>query len=581
MEELTLTDYLAILRRWNKVFVVTGLVILVSSMFFVAQWKNYRSTATVQIEEPEVAPNAQSAEAPAERRISEIEQKVLSTGTLAEIIAKFNLYAKARASKPIADIAEDMRKKIKLDFVSASGRGGSIAFTVSFDYSEPLICQRVTDELVTRFLDEDLKARRSEAQLTSAFYATQIEALEASLSEQEKKIAEFHEKNGTTRPENFAYNQQAVNNLAQNIQSIDTQLATISSSLTALRTQFVATDPYSRVSTDGQSLTTPSAELKALKSHASTMTAQYGPEHPDVVKIRNQIAALQSHVSQKNAQDSGQLKAQIEDVRTKLEAAQKTYSPEHPDVVAMKSNLKNLENTLASQKSGVSKDGIIEDADNPAYLQLVAQLHILEEQQKTLTSQRADLQAQLDGYQKLLTQNPQAEQELAVLTRDYDNAQSRYREIKEKKMMADMNTQVEQDRKGQRLSLINPPALPIDTQPKHILLILGSIIASLIGALAGVAIAQLITGFIIGSQLVELTAGSMPLVEIPHIYTKEEISNSTRHRVQYRAKGLFLIWANRILNRVDPEREIAGRSMKKLSALASKFSKIYAKLMRS
>ncbi|MDD3370891.1 MAG: hypothetical protein PHE27_03590 [Alphaproteobacteria bacterium] len=574
MEELTLGDCIAIFRRWKKIFFLSAALLLALSLVFVSRWSNYRSTATIQIEQPEVTPAAQRDKtSSAERRISEIQQKVLSTGTLAEIITKFNLYPASRKSLPIAAIASGMRKKIKLDFVAASGKEGMIAFRVSFDYHEPLRSQQVTDELVSRFLDEDLKARRSEAQQTSAFFGTQIEVLEASLTEQEKKIAEYHEKNGLSRPENFAYNQQIASSLSQNLQGIDNQLTATTGSLSALRAQLVATDPYSRVSVDGQSLTTPTTELKALKSHYAAMTSQYGPEHPDVIKVRNQIAALQAQVRKRDVKSSASLKAQIDDVRTKLETSQKEYGPEHPDVVALKNKLGTLEGKLSAQAPGTDGDGIIEDADNPAYLQLVAQFHILEEQRKSLTAQRADIQTQLDNYQKVLVQNPQAERELAALTRDYENAQIRYREIKEKKMIADMHTQVEQDRKGERLSLVNPPELPMDTQPRRKLLLLASLVASIFCGLAAVVAAQLLSGAIVGPRMLGHAIGALPLVEIPHIYTKEEIKNSAYFRMKRAGLNLFSVYGSRVLDRVDPDREYVGKCKKAAATFADFFKK--------
>ena len=56
--------------------------------------------------------------------------------------------------------------------------------------------------------------------------------------------------------------------------------------------------------------------------------------------------------------------------------------------------------------------------------------------------------------QHAVAENPMLEQEMARLSRDYENAQLRYRDLKEKKMAADMDEQMIQDRKGQRLSVV-------------------------------------------------------------------------------------------------------------------------------
>ncbi len=564
MEELNLGDYFAILRRWKKLFIGTSLAVFAIAMIFVLHWSNYRSTATVQVEQPEissdaVAPLGSSAreqrEALADQRISLLQQKVLSTGSLIEIITKFDLYREEREDTPIAYVAKNMAEKIKLELVSSSVANPSaakqapaaIAFNLSFDYSNQLKAQQVTDELVTRFLDEDLKQRRTEAEETSAFLAKQIEGLEQSLSEQEKKIADFQKEQGVTRPESLTFNQQIVAQLTLNLQSLDSQIASNEGNLGALRGQLVAVDPYSRLLAGGQVMTTPSVQLKALQSEYASLTAQYGPEHPDVVKVRHKIEGLQAH-GIRTTKQTAQLKSQISDARAKLEEAHKSYGPEHPDVLALRSKLNKLEDQLAKQKPMSDVSGVVSDADNPVYLQFSAQVRSAEEQRKALLQQRADLQAQIDKYHAALVQNPEAQQELAALTRDYENAQMRYRELKSKKLTADMSEQMQKDRRGERLTLINPPELPIRTKPSKKILALGALMASLMAGFGAAAAAQMLRQGLVGIHAIESAVGVAPLVAIPHIDIREETERSMGQR--FKRQGVAL--ARRILTRVAP-----------------------------
>jgi uncharacterized protein involved in exopolysaccharide biosynthesis len=571
MEELTLADYFAILRRWKKLFAFVVAVFFILSFAYAVQWKNYRSAATVQIEQSEISATATAVpgnaqdqiQALADQRISSLQQKVLSIGSLIEVITKFNLYPALRETTPIAEVAAKMHKKIKLQLVSSTLANPSaankqalsaIAFTLSFDYSDPLVTQQVTDELVSRFLDEDLKDRRAEAQQTSAFLGVQIAALEASLSEQEKKIAEFQKEQGVTRPENLAFNQQLVATLTLNMQSLSAQIATNEGTLGTLRGQLASADPYSRVVADGQLLTTPSVQLKALQSQYATLTAQYGSQHPDVAKVRRQIEALRTQVGRGN-KTASRLKAQIVDTRTNLDAAEKTYGPDHPDVVGLKNKLQKLEDQLANEKGGNAAQGVVDDADNPAYLQLVAQLSAAQEQHKALTKQREDLQAQIEKYQTALIQNPAAQQALAELSRDYDNSQLRYRELREKKMAADMVEQMQRDRTGERLTLINPPELPLGTQPRRLILLMAGIMLSAMAGFGSVFAAQLVNQSIVGMRHLETVVGVAPLVAIPHIYTRDEKKNSWAWRVKRLA---YLFITSKVVpyyERFDPQHE--------------------------
>ncbi|MDR3450291.1 MAG: hypothetical protein P4M15_11200 [Alphaproteobacteria bacterium] len=538
MEELGLRDYVTVLRRWHKLFAFTVLVILAASLTVALRWSNYRSTATVQIEQPEISSNVtapaggdgDAARAAADQHLGELQQKVESTSSLIDLITKLDLYPGARKHRPIADVAGGMRKKIKVEFIDnplkSTATSPAIAFSISFDYNDPLLAQQATDELVTRFLDEDLKERHAQAQTTSDFLAAQITAMEESMSEQEKKIADFEKQHGVTRPDELAFNQQAAANIGLNLQNLSSQISGNEGTIGSLRGQMASIDPYARVMADGQILTTPAVQLKALQSQYATLTAQYGADYPDVIKVKHQIEALQAQTGARSG--TADLHAQITDTRTNLAAAEKTYGPEHPDVVALKDKLQKLEDAMVRHPSGrlPGTNGVVGDADNPAYLQVASQLQAAEDQHKILLDQQGELQKQQQIYQNAIIANPEAEKEMASLSRDYDNAQLRYRELKEKKMAADMDLQMQQDRKGQRLSVINPPELPGGTHPARLILALGGMLFSLLGGLTAVAAAQMWHQSVIGSRQLAMIAGAAPLVCIPYIMTEQERSRA-------------------------------------------------------
>jgi hypothetical protein len=181
--------------------------------------------------------------------------------------------------------------------------------------------------------------------------------------------------------------------------------------------------------------------------------------------------------------------------------------------------------------------GIVGDADNPAYLQLVMQIRAAEEQRKALTDQRGKLLSMQEEYQKAIMANPEAQRELSELSRDYDNAQLRYRELKAKKMAADMELKMQEERKGERLSLLNPPELPTGTSPSRKLLLLAGLLMAGGCGLAMVVFLQIVSGCVVGARQVEDIVGVAPLVCIPHIATREEIQTSWQGRA--RAAALY------------------------------------------
>lgn len=558
MEEINLMDFLSVLWRRKRLFFATAATVFLLAAISAFHWSNYRSVATVEVALPEVAmqmineESQLSREAMADLRISYLQQKVLSTGSLVEIITKFNLYAEARKTRPVADIVGRMRRDIRLEFVGSSGSAtktstqrSTIAFNLSFDYDQPLLAQQVTNELVSRFLDEDIKQRQSQAKETTAFLSAQIKSLEESLAEQEKKIAEFRSQYGDTRPDALAFNQSAMTSLMMSVQNLDAQISSTSGTLGSLQAQLASLDPYSRVIGEGQVLTTPTIQLRAAKAEYAALSAKYGAEHPDVIKARRQVESL-SRVAggrPKNlvtTEDIAPLKAMVSDLQAKLSEAQKTKGAENPDVIALQNQLQGLEKQIEEKsKKMVSFDWVKQDADNPAYLAVVAQIQATIERSKALEEQRAALQEQMNKYQKAVIENPDVEKKMAELSRDYATAQERYRQLQAKKMEAEMNEAIENDRVGQRLLIINPPELPTKTQPSRLTFLLAGFVLAFVSGFAVVVGAQFMTQSVVGARHLESLIGVPPLVVVPHIVTRKEQNSVTRRKAQLVALGLF------------------------------------------
>ena len=117
---------------------------------------------------------------------------------------------------------------------------------------------------------------------------------------------------------------------------------------------------------------------------------------------------------------------------------------------------------------------------------------------------------------------------MAALSRDYENAQLRYRELKEKKMAADMDAQMEEQRIGERLIVIVPPQLPTHTQPPRILLLLGGFILALMGGVASVAASEALNQSVHGTRHLGSLIGVAPLVSVPYIYAPGESGRTVR-----------------------------------------------------
>ena len=124
------------------------------------------------------------------------------------------------------------------------------------------------------------------------------------------------------------------------------------------------------------------------------------------------------------------------------------------------------ENLIAASKSKNTggQRRLSSDAANPtlstAGRQLQGQLQANQLEIKNRESSIASLKERIDEYQGRLNMEPATEQELADLTRGYDQSKANYDDLLKKKDQSEMATSMEEMQQGERFTMLDPPSLP-------------------------------------------------------------------------------------------------------------------------
>ncbi|HYD32265.1 MAG TPA: Wzz/FepE/Etk N-terminal domain-containing protein [Azospirillaceae bacterium] len=537
MNGVSLHDILNILRR-RKWQLLVPFVLVFSLTVFVAAILPpvYRSTATVLIEEPDVPKELvrSSASSMAEQRMQMIQQKIMSAPDLADMIKQFGLYTKPN-EKPSssAETVDRMRTAIKITPVTAevndrlTGRPiqMSIGFMLSFEYGNPVMAQRITNELVSRFLNENLKERRERSSQAIGFLSAELKRLEDTMREQEEKIAEFKARNAGALPEDLSFNQQLVERNERDLTELTRQLQLIEQRRTALRAQLAQVDPSAPAVVGGRMVASPATQLKILEMEYVSLKARYGPDHPDVNKAKREIEALRAIAG---GDDIALATAQqLDDLRNELAKSEQRLGPEHPDLPRLRRQITQLEGQLRS-RAGRAK-ARSENINNPAYLQLKGQLDGIEAEYQTVLTQRDTVRQQLAFYRERVVATPTVELEYLALMRDHDNAAAHYKDLKAKTMEAELGQAMERDRKAERFNLIEPPDLPAKpVKPKRGLIVALGFMLAFGGGLGSVIAAEAMSQAIHSSRRIYDIAGELPLATIPYIKCPSEITRRRR-----------------------------------------------------
>jgi len=527
MEEETksLRDYVAAFRRRKKQILGTIIILFLGSVAVAALLPAaYRSTATILIEQQEMPADLvrSTISSYADQRIQVISQQVMTRTNLTRVVEKYNLYPGYRQSKTSEEILQRLAKDIKLDLVKADvidqRSGGkttaTIAFSLSYDGETPAIAQKVANELVTLFLSENLKNRQQKTADTSAFLADEAAKLSAHVSETEAKLAAFKEKNTGRLPELVQLNMQLRDRTDSEIKELDRQISTLEERKIYLEGQLAQMKPNSpMISTSGERIFDSEERLKTLKAQFASLSGVYSSNHPDVVKMRREIEALQKETG--GGADPQERLKQLTRLRTELATTREKYSDDHPDVVKLKKSIAALE---AEQPHPASAKSTAVKPENPAYIAFQAQIEATLSELKSSRSKRAALQSKMASYEQRLQQTPQVEREYLDLTRDHEASLMRYREIRAKQMQADIGEELEKDRKAERFSLIDPPQLPEKpSSPNRPAILLLGFVLSVGGGMGSAAVLESLDDSVRGSKALTALLKVPVLAVIPYM----------------------------------------------------------------
>ena len=455
-EPIDMGRYLNIVRRHHLAFLIMLLVgwaaVWGASWFLPAR---YKSVTTILVEqptmpknyvEPNVADNLQD-------RLQSITQQILSRTRLLAIINKLNLYNRADRKQTPDDKVDQMRKDIGIELVQDNRNGSITAFKVTYSASDPHIAQQVTGELTNLFINENLAVQQQQSENTTQFLQNQLAIARSSLADQDAKVRAFQSMHEGSLPTQEASNLQILSGL-------QSQLQNEQSALNDARQQRVydqsMIDQYRALQVEprgGNGAPTGIAgidqQLDSLRAKLAALSPQYTDRYPAVAELKSEIAKLEktrsellTHINQDAGQKNKSAGKQTEDVAS---------IAQNGPLLQFESQLKSVAMDIANREAAI-----------------------------------ANLKARINDYQRRLSEEPSVAQQLADLTRGYEQSQANYNDLVKKVSDSQMATSMEQMQQGERFSMIDPPSLPLKPDSPNRLKMCG------IGAGAGAALGILL-----------------------------------------------------------------------------------------
>jgi polysaccharide chain length determinant protein (PEP-CTERM system associated) len=499
-EKPDLNEYWARARRRYWHFLIP--LFLGWATVFALSWllpSVYRSGTLILVQQPKVPQQyvVPVVSSDLQERLNSITQQIISRTRLEGIINKLNLYSDERVHKTPDDLVQRMRKDIDIELVRSTGDKEVTAFNVYYSSRDPRLAQRVTTELTTLFITENLQSRREQAEQTTHFLQSQLEDARNSLARQEERLRQYKDQYLGELPSQLQSNMQILSGLQSQLQAEQDALGRAKQQntyLQSLLSQYATLQPPTTDRGEAPGLSTVDQELDRLRAELADLRSHYTDQHPDVRKVKEEIV---------NAR-------KIKETLTAHDAAT-TFKPQQ----------------FGADKSATAVYG----EKGAAVLEMRSQLQANQIEIANRQNAIKDLQSSIGEYQARLNRTPVREQQLADITRDYDQSRSDYESLLAKKNQSELATALEEEQQGETFRVVDPPSLPTKPySPDRFKLSCVGFLAGFILAIAGLALSEFVDDRIYNEADIKRLVPADLFIDIPQIRSASDGHKEKRTR---------------------------------------------------
>jgi polysaccharide chain length determinant protein (PEP-CTERM system associated) len=465
--------------------------------------KTYRSTTTILVEPQKIPKDyvKPTVTITVEDRLRTITQQIMSPSRLRKVLYKVGLVSDMSNRNLVKRLISTTQKNIKVDV------GGKESFKITFTGKNPIMVMKITNQVTSLFIEENLKLSEQQAQSTTEFLSSELHNVARQLKEQEEKRQIFKQKYMGELPDQLEANLRTLDRLQMQLQ-------------------------------------TTRGLLKDSRNQAIILEQQMAMEEKKISNEKNIIAPEQ--------QDS--ISGQLHDLKEQLSLALNRYSADWPAVKRLKSKIADLEAQLKDEPPAVEVKEKL-DQRNPSSVLDIFKINLdsIRRRVADLEKEEKKLTREIEKYKRRVENIPKREGELIALGRDYIILKDTYTSLLDKKLDAKLSESLERKQKGENFIILDPAEVPTSPFfPKMYHILLGSLGGGICLSFLFVYTIKLLDNSFNDLEEVERSMG-LPLIGIiPRIRTKA----AQRKKFIREALATFLIFiylgiiGGVILNRV-------------------------------
>ena len=414
--EFTAADVKRVLRKHWWILPACALGLGVSAVLVAMQLpKQYTSQTLVLVARPAVSEEVVKRVVTEDvtQRLAAMKGKILSRSRLEPVIEKFNLYAADRNKVHMEDLIDRLRGTITitpLEAMPGIQYSNLPGFSVSVTFGEPQMAQQICTEVTSMFMEQDARDINEKAKTTTSFIDQQLAEAKSKLDEQDGKLAQFKRQHIGSLPEEDQRNLGLLGSLNAELDATTQAMTRTQQDKSFNETLLSQQEASWKALQKGENPESLEDQLRSRQEQLTVLRARYTEEHPDVVKLKNEIEDL---------------KRKIDETPNSNDAPKSRKATEPPQIQQLRAKIQQSEQSFAE-----------------------------------LVKRQAKIQDAIKTIEGHIEGSPMVEMQLKELTRNHQNALDFYNDLLKQRNIADMDSQLIRQQQSEHFSVLDAPSLP-------------------------------------------------------------------------------------------------------------------------
>ncbi|WHU03320.1 MULTISPECIES: XrtA system polysaccharide chain length determinant [unclassified Sphingomonas] len=439
-------------RRW--IALAVAWCICLAGWLVVSQMPNkYESRARIFVQLRQIIPTDGTTALNQQKDLDRIRQTLTSAVNLEKVVRGTDLARTVATDRDVADRVAGLQAAIKLTAQQDN------LFEITVTTQSGKLAKQIAQKLIDIFVETNLSDNRDQSSQSLDFMDQQLAERQKQLQDADSKRADFQAK--------FLGSLPGTGSIEDRVSAARTQLAQIQGDLAAAQS----------------GLNVVNAQMAGTPANiaGSGGGAVAGPARARLQAIQGQIA----------------------------DARAKGYTDSHPDMIALK-------NQLAAAQSAASREPVVSGASagasNPVYIGLQSMRADKQATVAALVQRKAQIEGDLNALSAKMAEAPGVAAEQGEIERQYQVLKTQYDQLLAQREQMKISSQAQNVADADKFNVVDPPTQPrAPTSPNRPLLLTGVLIAGLgAGVAFAFALGKLTATFPTAAKLEK--ASGMPVI---------------------------------------------------------------------